>query len=257
MSLFVQTFKNEKSSMIRKLLIAFSYVVVGLLALSHFSPLAFGSSIHPLQLRIAEIPKRTSGNLTFRMERLEYKNEFIENQGIKNNDDTKTDTNKLSAAEWIILLTLTSSLLGLLIAAVWIIMFSSSVRGLPLINPNVPLFFIGIIMMILGPILGIIRPYQNFILPVAMNVIFAGGWLLAATAMRIRASYAKGSVLSCIAYIIIGLEWVIYLNFFVEINGFERLSNESFLYIIGLFFTSLFWPLQLALWFGLFGLGLN
>ena len=76
-----------------------------------------------------------------------------------------------SANDFVVLFVVNTALLGLVALVFWFVLFRASANGLPLLALNKRLLKAGIAMMLTGPILGSIEPYQTLWLPIGMNIL--------------------------------------------------------------------------------------
>ena len=155
-----------------------------------------------------------------------------------------------SANDFVVLFVVNTALLGLVALVFWFVLFRASANGLPLLALNKRLLKAGIAMMLTGPILGSIEPYQTLWLPIGMNILFALGWVLTGATFRPRKSYSRGALLAAITYLIGGLIWVFSFSIVIGESTEKILTQDLF----GLILVSIFWPIHMAAWLGLFGL---
>ena len=129
-----------------------------------------------------------------------------------------------------------------------------------LLNPSVFQLGLGVTLATLGPPLlfftmnlYIDAPlWGSNLFTLAMMSIFGGGWLLTGSALRPQKSWRRGIFGAIILYVVLGIIWVALFN-----AGFSRgetpiiQTSDPF----SLFLLVIAWPLQVAQFFGLFGLG--
>lgn len=157
-----------------------------------------------------------------------------------------------------------SLLLGLLLAAAQGLFLP---RGdTPRLIPDRRLLSVGVGLMVCGPTLlwlahpriirhaggpGLAPSWVLFDLPLAGVVLFAIGWMLAGAALRPRGQVWRGLLLVVIAYLVVGLAWVVIFNASLGTPPLVALREP------GALFATLAWPLQVAQMLGWLNLGLR